>query len=121
MKTHLSPTKRLRFNVHLCTYSILHNLPEDHSALVFIDVCVLYVGSDACVFMCRHLGGEVPVEDALAVQVLQSPSDVQSQAEPRAPRQVHVAAQQLLQVTAVDELDQEHREGRQQQKQKGAD
>lgn len=45
------------------------------------------------------------MEDALAVQVLQSPGDVQSQAEPQAPRQVHVAAQQLLQVAAVDVLD----------------
>jgi len=41
------------------------------------------------------------VEDALAVQVLQSPGDVQGQDAARAPRQVHVAAQQLLQVTAV--------------------
>ncbi len=58
-----------------------------------------------CLCAWRHLGGEVPVEDALAVQVLQSPGDVQGQAEPHAPRQVHVAAQQLLQVTAVDVLD----------------
>ena len=56
------------------------------------------------VCLCRHLGGEVPVEDAFAVQVLQPSSDVQSQAEPQTPRQVHVAAQQLLQVTAVDVL-----------------
>lgn len=69
------------------------------------DVHVLYVGTDACVFVRRHLGGEVPVEDALAVQILQSSGDVQSQAEPHAPRQVHVAVQQLLQVTAVDVLD----------------
>lgn len=45
------------------------------------------------------------MEDAFAVQVLQPPGDVQGQAEPNAPRQVHVAAQQLLQVTAVDVLD----------------
>lgn len=45
------------------------------------------------------------MEDALAVQVLQSSGDVQSQDEPHAPRQVHVAAQQLLQVSAVDVLD----------------
>lgn len=45
------------------------------------------------------------MEDALAVQVLQSPGDVQSQAEPHTPRQVHVAAQQLLQVTTIDVLD----------------
>lgn len=47
------------------------------------------------------------MEDAFAVQVLQPPGDVQGQAEPNAPRQVHVAAQQLLQVTAVDVLDHE--------------
>lgn len=44
------------------------------------------------------------MEDALAVQVLQPPGDVQSQAEPHAPRQVHLAAQQLLQVPAIDVL-----------------
>lgn len=53
----------------------------------------------------HHLGGEVPVEEALAVQVLQSPGDVLGQAEPHTPRQVHIAAQQLLQVPAVDVLD----------------
>ena len=56
----------------------------------------------------RYLGGEVPVEDALAVQILQPAGNVQGQAEPHAPRQVHVAAQQLLQVPPVDEL--EHRD-----------
>lgn len=59
-----------------------------------------------CLCVRHHLGGEVPVEDALAVQVLQSPGDVQGQVDPHAPRQVHVAAQQLLQVTAIDVLDQ---------------
>lgn len=48
------------------------------------------------------------MEDSLAVQVLESPGDVHGQAEPHAPRQTHVAAQQLLQVAAVDVLD--HRE-----------
>lgn len=52
-----------------------------------------------------NLRGEVPVEDALAVQVLESAGDVQSQAEPRGPRQIHVTAQQLLQVTAINVLD----------------
>lgn len=51
-----------------------------------------------------HLGGEVSVEEALAVQVAESPGDVQRQAQAHAPRQVHLAAQQLLQVTAVDVL-----------------
>lgn len=51
-----------------------------------------------------HLGGEVPVEEALAVQVVESPGDVQRQAQAHLPRQVHLAAQQLLQVTAVDVL-----------------
>lgn len=50
------------------------------------------------------LGGEVPVEEALAVQVVESPGDVQRQAQAHVPRQVHLAAQQLLQVTAVDVL-----------------
>lgn len=58
-----------------------------------------------CVCVCHHLGGEVPVEDALAVQVAQPAGDVLGQAEAHAPRQVHVAAQQLLQITAVDVLD----------------
>lgn len=53
----------------------------------------------------RHLGGEVPVEETLAVQVAESPGDVQRQAEAHAPRQVHVAAQQLLQVTAINVLE----------------
>lgn len=51
-----------------------------------------------------HLGGEVPVEEALAVQVVESPGDVQRQAQAHLPRQVHLAGQQLLQVTAVDVL-----------------
>lgn len=54
--------------------------------------------------MFNHLGGQVSVEDALAVQVLQSPSDIQSKAESHTPRQVHVAAQQLLQVSTIDVL-----------------
>lgn len=83
------------------------SLWKDQSMLMFSDVCVCAVRGHwcVCVCACRHLGGEVSVEDALAVQVLQSPGDVQSQAEPQAPRQVHVAAQQLLQVAAVDVLD----------------
>lgn len=72
-------------------------------------ICIITVFKEEVVLRaepraCSHLGGEVPVEDALAVQVLQSSSDVQSQAEPDAPRQIHVAAQQLLQVAAVDVL-----------------
>lgn len=68
---------------------------------------MMHMGTGACVraCVCCHLGGEVPVEDAFAVQVAQPPGDVQSQAEPHAPRQVHVAAQQLLQVPAIDELE----------------
>lgn len=80
--------------------------PESLRKIVLCWCSVMCTGvTDACVFVCRHLGGEVPVEEALAVQVLQSPGDVQGQAEPHTPRQVHVAAQQLLQVTAVDVLD----------------
>lgn len=60
-----------------------------------------------------HLGGEVPVEDAFAVQVLQPSSDIQSQAEADAPRQIHIAAQQLLQVTTVDVL--QHHKKKQQE------
>lgn len=33
-----------------------------------------------------HLGGEVPVEEALAVQVVESPGDVQRQAQAHVPR-----------------------------------
>lgn len=44
------------------------------------------------------------MEDALAVQVLQSPGDIQSKAESHTPRQVHVAAQQLLEVATIDVL-----------------
>lgn len=56
-----------------------------------------------------HLGGEVSVEDALAVQVLQSAGDVERQTDPDTPRQVEVAVQQLLQIPSVDIL-QKHRE-----------
>lgn len=45
------------------------------------------------------------MEEALAVQVLQPPGDVQGQADAQTPRQVHVTAQQLLQVPTVDVLD----------------
>lgn len=38
----------------------------------------------------RHLGGEVPVEDAFAVQILQPSGDIQSQTEAHAPREVDV-------------------------------
>lgn len=44
------------------------------------------------------------MEEALAVQVAEAPGDVQGQAQAHAPRQVHLAAQQLLQVPAVDVL-----------------
>lgn len=54
--------------------------------------------------MCNHLGGQVSVEDALAVQVLQSPGDIQSKAESHTPRQVHVAVQKLLEVATIDVL-----------------
>lgn len=60
--------------------------------------------------VCPHLGGEVPVEEALAVQVLQPTGDVQGQAGPHTPGQVHVAAQQLLQVATVDVLDKQTRQ-----------
>lgn len=56
-----------------------------------------------------HLGGEVSVEDALAVQVLQSTGDIERQTDPDTPRQVEVAVQQLLQIPSVNIL-QKHRE-----------
>lgn len=49
----------------------------------------------------RYLGGEVSVEDALAVQVAKPAGDVQRQADPHTPGQVEVAVQQLLQVSPV--------------------
>lgn len=45
------------------------------------------------------------MEEALAVQVTESPGDVQREAEAHAPGQVHLAAQQLLQVATVDVLE----------------
>lgn len=72
---------------------------------------VQYPYACVCVCVCTavwasvcHLWGQVPVEDALTVQVLQPTGDVQGQAEPHAPRQVDVAAQQLLQVSTINEL-----------------
>lgn len=56
-----------------------------------------------------HLGGEISVEDALAVQVLQSAGDIERQTDPDTPRQVEVAVQQLLQIPSVNIL-QKHRE-----------
>lgn len=49
----------------------------------------------------RYLGGEVSVEDALAVQVVKAAGDVQRQVHPHAPRQVQVTVQQLLQVAPI--------------------
>lgn len=51
-----------------------------------------------------HLGGEVSVEDAFAVQVLQPAGNIKRQTDPDAPRQVEVAVQQLLQIPSVDVL-----------------
>lgn len=51
-----------------------------------------------------HLGGEVSVEDAFAVQVLQPSGNIKRQTHPDAPRQVEVAVQQLLQIPSVDVL-----------------
>lgn len=70
---------------------------------MWIDVSawVLWAFGQACG---QYLGGEVPVEDALAVEVLQASGDVQRQAHPHRPGQVHVAVQQLLQVPPVDVL-----------------
>ncbi|KAF3851819.1 hypothetical protein F7725_005174 [Dissostichus mawsoni] len=51
-----------------------------------------------------YLGGEVSVEDALAVQVVQPPGDVQGQPHPDGPGQVQVAVQQLLQAASIDVL-----------------
>lgn len=51
-----------------------------------------------------HLRGEVSVEDAFAVQVLQPAGDIKRQTDPDAPRQVEVAVQQLLQIPSVDVL-----------------
>lgn len=51
-----------------------------------------------------YLGGEVSVEDALAVEVLQATGDVLRQTHPHRPRQIPVTVQQLLQVTPVDVL-----------------
>lgn len=48
-----------------------------------------------------YLGGEVSVEDALAVQVLQPSGDVPRQTDPDAPGQEQVAVQQLLQVSSI--------------------
>lgn len=52
------------------------------------------------------------MENPLAVQVLQTPGDVQRQTDPDAPRQAEVAVQQLLQVTAVDVLQSQRRDKR---------
>lgn len=49
------------------------------------------------------------MEDALAVQVLQSAGDIERQTDPDTPRQVEVAVQQLLQIPCVNIL-QKHRE-----------
>ena len=61
-----------------------------------------------------YLGGEVPVEDALAVEVLQATGDVQGQAQAHPPGEWRLALQELLQVPAVDVLrgSQRHRDVR---------
>lgn len=41
------------------------------------------------------------MKDALAVQVVKPPGDVQGQTDSDAPRQVEVAVQQLLQVSSI--------------------
>ena len=51
-----------------------------------------------------YLGGQVPVEDAHAVQVLEASGDVQRQTPPHAPGQEHIAVQQLLQTAPIDVL-----------------
>lgn len=48
-----------------------------------------------------YLGGEVSVEYALVVQVLQPAGDVQGQTDPDAPRQMQITVQQLLQVSSI--------------------
>lgn len=48
-----------------------------------------------------YLGGEVPVEDALAVQVVKPAGNVQGQTDSHTPGQVEVTVQQLLQVASI--------------------
>lgn len=52
----------------------------------------------------RYLGGEVSVEDALAVQVVKPAGNVQRQTHSHTPGQVEVAVQQLFQVSSIDVL-----------------
>lgn len=75
--------------------SIFHHLfvknvnIADVALMVHTNVCTLY------------LRGEVSVEYALAMQVLQSSGNIQRQTDPDAPRQVQVTVQQLLQVPSI--------------------
>lgn len=56
------------------------------------------------------LGGEVPVEDTLGVQVGHPAGDVTGQLHSGGPTQVFVALQKLLQVPSVDVLQREEEE-----------
>lgn len=51
-----------------------------------------------------YLRREVSVEYTLAVKVLESSCDVQTEAHPHRPGQMHITVQQLLQVSTINVL-----------------
>lgn len=55
-------------------------------------------------FQCVYLWRKVSVKYALAVKVLQSSGNVQTEVYSHSPGQEHVTVQQLLQVTAINVL-----------------
>lgn len=82
------------FNVEQCFNSF------SSCSILNSPYCISSTNALSC-FCMLYLGGEVSVEYALVVQVLQPPGDVQGQTNPDAPRQMKITVQQLLQVPSI--------------------